>query len=207
MPLPDGRVVWWSSSERVQLPVSFAPQDPADSLWRRGRSLLNRSEYREAAEVFRVIHTDSQYAGSVYRPGSYYYEAFALFRSGSTDELRRAQTLLVEMREQYPRDRQLRDADQLEARIIGALARQGDPDAVSQLQQQAEGGVVQEDGPCPDEDDDIRIVALNALLQMNADQAVPILREVLARRDECSAALRQRAIFVLSQKRDRKSVV
>ncbi|MEO6444460.1 MAG: HEAT repeat domain-containing protein [Gemmatimonadaceae bacterium] len=53
---------------------------------------------------------------------------------------------------------------------------------------------------CPSEDDDERIAALNALLQMDSDRALPVLEKVLARRDACSAALRRKAIFLVSQK-------
>src|SRR4029079_2463132 len=56
---------------------------------------------------------------------------------------------------------------------------------------------------CPDEDDenDDRIAALNALLQMDGDRALPILKKVLERRDACSAGLRRKAVFLVSQKR------
>jgi HEAT repeat protein len=56
---------------------------------------------------------------------------------------------------------------------------------------------------CPggdDDEDDERIAALNALMQMDPDRAVPILSKVLARRDKCSEGLRRKAIFILSQK-------
>src|SRR5207247_316565 len=39
------------------------------------------------------------------------------------------------------------------------------------------------------------------LLQMDAANAVPILKRVLARRDACSAGMRRKAVFLLSQKR------
>src|SRR4029077_6935982 len=51
-----------------------------------------------------------------------------------------------------------------------------------------------------DDDDDRRIAALNAVLQMDPDRAVPLLKTVLARRDEGSACLRRKAVFLLSQK-------
>jgi HEAT repeat protein len=56
---------------------------------------------------------------------------------------------------------------------------------------------------CPGtgDDDDERVAALNALLQMDADQALPILAKVLERRDPCSAPLRRKAVFLVSQKR------
>ncbi|MFL5468948.1 MAG: HEAT repeat domain-containing protein, partial [Gemmatimonadaceae bacterium] len=58
-------------------------------------------------------------------------------------------------------------------------------------------------GGCPSEDDDNddRIAALNALLQMDAERAMPILQKVLARRDACSAGLRRKAVFLVSQQR------
>ena len=49
--------------------------------------------------------------------------------------------------------------------------------------------------------DDERIEALNALMQMNAEQALPILKKVLARRDQCSEILRRKAVFLVSQRR------
>jgi HEAT repeat protein len=54
---------------------------------------------------------------------------------------------------------------------------------------------------CKSEDDDDRVEALNALLQMGSDDALPILKKVLARRDECSEVLRRKAVFLVSQKR------
>jgi HEAT repeat protein len=54
--------------------------------------------------------------------------------------------------------------------------------------------------------DDERIEALNALMQMNADQALPILKRVLERRDRCSEVLRRKAVFLVSQKRSDEAV-
>ena len=41
---------------------------------------------------------------------------------------------------------------------------------------------------------------MNALLQMDAQSALPIIKQVLQKRDECSVALREKAVFLLSQK-------
>jgi HEAT repeat protein len=46
----------------------------------------------------------------------------------------------------------------------------------------------------------MRIAALNALLQMDAQSVVPIIKGVFAKRDACSAQLREKAVFILSQK-------
>jgi HEAT repeat protein len=54
-------------------------------------------------------------------------------------------------------------------------------------------------GGCSEEGD-IRLTALNALLNMDAERAVPILRSVLQKRDDGSICLRRQAVFLLSQK-------
>ena len=62
--------------------------------------------------------------------------------------------------------------------------------------------------PCSDDDDeesDMRIAALNALMQMEADRAMPILKKVLARRDACSETLRRKAIFLIAQQHSAES--
>jgi PBS lyase HEAT-like repeat. len=51
----------------------------------------------------------------------------------------------------------------------------------------------------------MRVAALNALMQMDADQALPVLKKVLARRDACSESLRRKAVFLVSQKENDES--
>lgn len=55
---------------------------------------------------------------------------------------------------------------------------------------------------CKSEDDDERVEALNALLQMDSESALPILKKVLARRDTCAVVLRRKAVWLVSQKRN-----
>jgi HEAT repeat protein len=59
--------------------------------------------------------------------------------------------------------------------------------------------------PSEDDEDDIRMAALNALMQMDSERAIPILKQVLARRDECSVALRRKAVFLVAQKQSDES--
>lgn len=51
------------------------------------------------------------------------------------------------------------------------------------------------------EEDDIRVAALNALLQMDAENAMPILRRVLENHAPENVNLRRKAVFLVSQKR------
>lgn len=57
------------------------------------------------------------------------------------------------------------------------------------------------DGCAGDDEDDMRLAALNGLLQMDAERAAPILQKVLARRDAASVCLRRKAVFLVAQQR------
>lgn len=51
-----------------------------------------------------------------------------------------------------------------------------------------------------------RVEALNALMQMNSQQALPLLQSVLKRRDKCSVVLRRKAVFIVSQNQSDEAV-
>jgi len=53
---------------------------------------------------------------------------------------------------------------------------------------------------CEADDDDVKVIALNALLQMDADRALPLLKKVMASREKCSEVLRKKAVFLIAQK-------
>jgi len=166
------------------------PQDPADSLYRAARERLNRNDYRQAAELFREVRR--RHAASRYAAQSLYYEAFALYRIGEEDELRAARDALRELRRSYGDAPVTRDdAESLMVRIESALARRGDEEAAGGIVQRSRG-----EG-C----DEIRMAALNGLLQMRSEQALPILERVLANRsdDACSVEMREKAVFLLAQ--------
>jgi len=48
-------------------------------------------------------------------------------------------------------------------------------------------------------DNEMSLAALNAVLQMESAQAMPLLHKVLDRKDACSGELRERAVFLVSQ--------
>lgn len=179
------------------LDVSY-PQDPADGTYRAGREALNGGEYRRAAQLFAQI--PQKWPRSAYAPQAYYWQAFALSRgNATTDNLRAAREALASLRSRYP-DAEVRDAQALVQTINAQLAERGDVRGGAAVRRAA--SVVQQQGcPDPDDENDTRIVALNALLQMDAESALPILKQVLERRDACSAPLRRKAVFLISQKR------
>jgi tetratricopeptide (TPR) repeat protein len=184
-------------------PAAWADADPADSLYRRAREELNRGDYATAARSFARIASD--FPRSVYAGDALYWEAYAHYSVGGSAQLREALRALDAQRSRYPKSSTRGDADALAVRVRGALAQLGDGAAAQSVTERATAGA----GPCangrraPNEndDDDERIAAMNALLQMNAERAMPILRTVLAKRDACSASLRAKAVFLVSQLR------
>jgi TolA-binding protein len=189
--------------------------DAADSVYRAARQALNTNQYSRAATLFKSIR--DKYPRSAHVPNTFYWEAFALYRTGSEENLRTARAALQTQARRYPNATTRRDAEALLRRVEGSLGQLGDEDAAAstmtaaqppQPAQPAQPAIAampprarSSDDRCDDDDDDIRIAALNAVLQMDADRAVPLLKTVLARRDAGSACLRRKAVFLVSQKR------
>lgn len=179
-------------------PAPRIAHDPADTLYQEARAALSRGDNRTAARLFRRIVDEEP--ESVYAPDALYWQAFALYRVGTGDSMREALGALDLQRERFPRAATRGDADALAVRIRGVLARSGDADAAQQVYEVAgdPGDYELADGDCPDEESDVRIAALNALMEMDAERAIPVLEKVLARRDECSATLRRKAVFIVA---------
>lgn len=177
-------------------PAPWGQAGPADSLYRLGREAINRGEFRRAAALFAEI--SARYPRSEYAPDAPYWRAFALYRAGREDDLREALRTLQTQESRFPRASTIADGRQLAIRIRGVLAQQGDVQAAEEVSREAA-----QSRPCvrDDNDSEIRAAAMNALLQMDAESALPIIRQVLQKRDECSIALREKAVFLLSQKR------
>ena len=196
---PHADTIIATASEFATRPAApWQADDPADSLYRAGREQLNRGDNRRAAGTFeRIVE---RYPKSTYAGDALYWQAYALYRIGEPGELRDAVKALERQRRQYASAATRGDADALLVRVNGALARRGDSGAAENLTERSQRVAQQ---PCArgGGDDDERAEALNALLQMNSERALPIIKAVLAKRDACSAELREKAVFLLSQKR------
>lgn len=166
---------------------------PEDSLYRAAREALNRGEYSRASTMFKSL--EQKYPRSRIAPAVLYYQAFALYRSGTTDELERALTVLQAQQERYPESAADPDALNLRTRLQAALAARGNAKAAAELQAATAGGAQS----CDREDIEVRAEALNALSQLNPAETRPTLKKVLSRRDECSVQLRRRAVYILGR--------
>ncbi len=200
----------------ARAPEAWLRQDPADSLYREAREALNRGNYDRAAILFRDLRR--RFPRSGYVADSYYWEAFARYRDGGEEQDRAALDLLRRQGETHPDAETRASAEVLATRIRGRLAAAGDAPAAERVAVIAAPPAPPAPAIAPpgapaiaprpaaapqfsDQDDDIRIAALNALLQMDAEQAIPILKQILERRDAGSTRLRRKAVFLVSQKR------
>jgi HEAT repeat protein len=174
-------------------PEGWLPQDPADSLWRAARTALDGGDARRAAELYHRLRTERRFASSEYRSHAFYWEAYARQRVGGAAELRNALGALSALRTTYPRFENMVEVDRLESRLNAELAAAGDAAAGERRAEQASRAATQ----CADQD--VRVAVVESLITMSADQAMPLLRQVMARKDACNAPLREKAVFIISQ--------
>ncbi len=239
-------------------PEAWSQQDPADSLYRTAREAMNQGEPNRAATLFHRIW--NQFPKSTYAPDAPYWEAFNRYRTSETDALQQALEALAMQRERFAKapTRTNGDAQALETRILGILARRGDEQSaatvvaaanrvagvvndpefqarmaelgermaehsrvladeiggamsgVAEEVASAMGGVhIRAGDDIPEqcrEQVEVQMSALNALLHMNADRAMPVLKKIMARRDECAPPLRRRAVFLIAEQQTPTSV-
>ncbi|MEO6876958.1 MAG: outer membrane protein assembly factor BamD, partial [Gemmatimonadaceae bacterium] len=122
-------------------PAPWAQGDPADSVYRVAREALNRGDYGLAAKMFAAI--PQKFPKSAYAANAQYYEAYARYKIGTTDELQQASKVLEPLTAKLinvsnngtPAARTLYEVDRrgagnndvaaLYARINGVLAQRG----------------------------------------------------------------------------------
>jgi HEAT repeat protein len=151
-------------------------RDSEERLYRRGSEYLDKREWEKAADTFEeVIEKKGTKAD-----GAYYWKAYALSKLGRRDQ---ALSSLAELRKTYPHSRWLNDAKALEAEV-----------------QQASGQGV---SPESESDEDLKLFAINNLINTDPERAIPLLDKLLQKNS--SPKLKERALFVLAQSRTPKS--
>jgi HEAT repeat protein len=176
-------------------PAARRLEDQADSLYKSAREMLNRGEYRRAASMFSDLST--KHPNSVYAADALYWNAYALYRIGGTQELRGALDALQAQQTKYPNARTAQaDGRTLATRIRGALAARGDATAAAQLRGTASDSALR----CDREEQSVRVEALKAVIESDPESAMPLIQRTLSRTDDCSASLRQTAVFMVGSK-------
>jgi HEAT repeat protein len=144
--------------------------DRDEELYDRGTAALDEGAWDRALEAFdRVAQSGSRRADA-----ALYWKAYAQRKAGRPAD---ALATLGQLRKTAPQSKYLKEADNLEQEI-----------------RQASG---QRPAPERESDEDLKLMALNALLSSNADQAVPMLEKFLS--SGASPRLRNRALFILTQ--------
>jgi hypothetical protein len=140
------------------------------SLYADGTRAINESRWPDAVDLFdRVARMRGEHA-----EGALYWKAYAESKEGQAAN---ALTTCAELRKSYPKSRWLDECGALEIQIRG---KSGDP-----VPPQAET------------DENLKLLALNALMQEDQAQAVPILEKVLSGNQ--SEEVKSRALFILAQ--------
>jgi tetratricopeptide (TPR) repeat protein len=144
-----------------------------------GKSALDNYSYEKAIEKFDKVISGKNPSSRA--DGAYYWKAYALNKLGKRDE---ALAALAELTKQFPQSGWLNDAKALQAEV-----------------QQAKGQPV---SPENQADEDLKLYAINALINSDADRAVPLLEGLLSN-PKMSPRLKERALFVLAQSRSDKA--
>jgi HEAT repeat protein len=183
--------------------LAVPAEDAADSLYLAARAALNDRDYRRASSLFKQVV--DKYPKSSRVGDSLYWRAWALYQLGnstrSKPDLDDALASVDRYTSNYGKNAPMAgDATDLRAQIRSAQARLGDADASADITKAA-SGLRQQGRSCNTADDEMRAAALQGLLSMNSDDAVPILKDVLKQRDPCREQLRKQAVWMIAQKR------
>ncbi len=141
-----------------------------------GTRLLDEHKYDEAIQRFdRVIASKSDRTD-----GALYWKAYALNRIGKRDE---AIAALAVLRRDYPNSHWLNDAQALEAEV-----KQNAGQPVS---------------PADESNEDIKLMAINSLMNADPERAIPLLEGLL--KSNATPRVKDRAMFVLTQNRSARA--
>ena len=144
--------------------------DREEEQYDRGTEALDEEQWDRALQAFDHVAQ----AGGRRADAALYWKAYAQRKAGRPAD---ALATLAQLRKTAPQSKYLKEADNLEQEI-----------------RQASG---QRPAPERESDEDLKLMALNALLTSNAEQAIPMLEKFLS--SGASPKLRNRALFILTQ--------
>lgn len=174
----------------MALAGSAAAQDDSSDAMARGHVALDKAQYRSAADHFRSAARKAEDDQELAE--AYYWRAFALSRLESKRDLQRAAQSLLELNELQLDHEMISESRTLAAQIKAELAQQGDAQSARELAEMLEDS--------QDHDDmELKLAALQAMMHMDSDRALPVLTKILQNHDPKTVELRRQAIFLLSQ--------
>ncbi len=147
-----------------------------DSLYDTGTRHLDASRWNEAAAAFSQV---IEHKGA-HIEGALYWKAYAETKMNKRDA---ALATLATLHKDYPASRWMDDAKALDVEIHQQAGQPVNPNSES--------------------NDDLKMYALNGLLQSDPEQAMPIIEKLL--KSNNTPKLKDRALFVLTQSRSPKA--
>ncbi len=171
--------------------------EKARKLYRDGQEALSRYQYKTAVKYFREVH--ERYESSKFAADALYWQAFALYRLGTKSALEDARRALELQKEAYRDADTSDDASALYYRVLEKLAGKGDSQAAQRLMGLADDEFEKQEQGEDKYDHETKMAALQALINMNPEKAVPFLKKILKDKDPHNAEMREQALFLLSQ--------
>ncbi len=144
----------------------------ADGEYDQGTRALDQHKYDEAAQHFDAVITGK----STRADGALYWKAYALNRAGKKDE---ALAAIAQLRRDYASSAWLNDAQALEAEV-----------------KQSNGQPI---SPTQESNDDLKLYAINSLMNADPDRAIPLIEGIL--KGSSAPNVKRNALFVLAQSR------
>jgi HEAT repeat protein len=156
-------------------PDAFLAQKAAkrpdeDRLYQKGQSALDAHRWDEAVQVFGQVAAEK----GANADAALYWKAYALNKLGRREQ---ALTTIGQLRQAYPNSRWLDDAKALELEVRQAAGQKVNPNS--------------------EPDEDLKLLALNGLMNSDPDRAIPLLGQFL--QGNQPPRLKERALFVLAQ--------
>ena len=142
-----------------------------EQTYKDGTNSLKEGQWQQAIERFSEVATMKGRRADA----ALYWKAYALNKAARRNE---AETTITELRHDFPRSEWLKDAGALELQI-----------------KQVRGQTVD---PGRENDEDLKLLAINSLMNSDPERAIPLLQGVLSN-PNASTNLKERALFVLAQ--------
>ena len=164
--------------ERVHPRITF---DRSRDLYSRGMDALDQRDYERALKDFDQYFKTAAEKKEPRAEGALYWKAYALNKLGRRDD---SLSALAQLEKAYPTSRWLNDAKALQLEVKQASGQGGSPESQT--------------------DEDLKLLAINSLMNTDAARVVPLLEKLLAD-PKASPRLKSRALFVLGQSRNQRA--
>ena len=160
----------WQDVVTGKLPQGYTTFTSESADYERGTSYLDSGRYDRAIEAFDKVIAK---AGKK-TDGALYWKAYALNRLGKRDEAIQA---IDELLKKYGSSRWAADAKALQIDVRQASGQPVSPEKAG--------------------DEELKLIALNALMTRDPDRAIPMVQQLLT--GSASPRLKERGLFVLAQ--------